>query len=510
MDALVQERRDETRAARACAPAVDRAGLIVALAAALAVLALFWGRQVNRDVAWYLVATRDWLDGARLYIDLVEVNPPLNFYFTVPALLLGDLTGAGPQNGQYLLLALLLAVSLVWCGNILAARPAKGRGRDDTVFLAVTALALIVPFFDAMAQREHLMLILILPWLVAYAALGDPDRGGWGLVRAAVAGLGICLKPYFLAYPLALTLWQVWRQRSFRPILARGNMVMLAVGLSYLVYVAAVHPAYFLEVVPVASRVYGAYTFGDAAVRHFFQPESMVLVAIVVLLAARGGATSRPVMVWAAAILAASVSYAAQWTGFLYQAVPIHALSIMACGWIVADRKQSRLTASFAALAALMLLTVYLFSGRGTDPVVDRLTATLRSAGATGSIATLSTGMSEGSPTALALGARWALRYPALWVVPGAVNGLERIDCAAAPERCAPFSAIAATARANTMDDLLAAEPGALIIEDRPRFFVEPGFRWEAFMSQDPRWAAFRAEYRVLDDVAGFTVLVRE
>ncbi|MEZ5870179.1 MAG: hypothetical protein R3D46_17950 [Defluviimonas denitrificans] len=37
--------------------------------------------------------TRDWLEGARLYVDIFEVNPPLNFYLTVPPLILSDLTG---------------------------------------------------------------------------------------------------------------------------------------------------------------------------------------------------------------------------------------------------------------------------------------------------------------------------------------------------------------------------------------------------------------------------------
>ena len=39
-----------------------------------------WGQTINHDTAWYLYATRAWLDGAQLYVDIVEVNPPLSFY----------------------------------------------------------------------------------------------------------------------------------------------------------------------------------------------------------------------------------------------------------------------------------------------------------------------------------------------------------------------------------------------------------------------------------------------
>lgn len=88
------------------------------LVAAL-LLAFLWDRQINHDTAWYLIATRKWLDGARLYVDIYEVNPPLNFYFTVPPVLLADATGMSPANAQYAVLCAAIALSLALCRRVM-------------------------------------------------------------------------------------------------------------------------------------------------------------------------------------------------------------------------------------------------------------------------------------------------------------------------------------------------------------------------------------------------------
>src|ERR1039458_10645541 len=43
---------------------------------------------VNVDVSWFITIAEKWLDGQRLYVDIVDVNPPASmFLYVVPALL---------------------------------------------------------------------------------------------------------------------------------------------------------------------------------------------------------------------------------------------------------------------------------------------------------------------------------------------------------------------------------------------------------------------------------------
>ncbi|MCA9170349.1 MAG: hypothetical protein KDB23_21875, partial [Planctomycetales bacterium] len=56
---------------------------LLLLMGALVAAAIFYPMAtLNHDSSWYLIATRMWLDGAQLYQDVMETNPPLAFYLT--------------------------------------------------------------------------------------------------------------------------------------------------------------------------------------------------------------------------------------------------------------------------------------------------------------------------------------------------------------------------------------------------------------------------------------------
>ena len=127
----------------------------IAIVAASVVLALFWDRPITDDVAWYLIATRDWLGGAPLYETVVEVNPPLNFYFTVPAVLIADLFGLSDVNGQYVLTASSCSDRLP--GAVPSSGPSLTfRRTPGAVAGRASAVAIVVPTLDSMGQREQI------------------------------------------------------------------------------------------------------------------------------------------------------------------------------------------------------------------------------------------------------------------------------------------------------------------------------------------------------------------
>lgn len=145
------------------------ADLLLIAVIALLVVSVFWERLVNHDIAWYLFATRDWLAGAQLYVDIVEVNPPLAFYLTVPALGLADLLGITDQQGHYVAMTLFLAIVLVWSSRILIA--AHGMATPPSLaFLLRTALAVLLPTLNGLGQRDQILVISFLPWAFIEAA----------------------------------------------------------------------------------------------------------------------------------------------------------------------------------------------------------------------------------------------------------------------------------------------------------------------------------------------------
>ena len=210
-----------------------------------------WFRDVPPvpDVAWLQEATRRWLGGARLYADIREINPPLIFYETA------TLSGAQSGNSAFVAgVAVATAISSLWVARHHGAMLGLGS------FVAMT-----VPGMTEFGQREHLLLIFAIPYLLAKgSAVERTAMGLW-------AFLGVGLKPYFLLIVILPAIVEWWRHRP-----SLFDAQKLALGAACLAYVAAaflVHPDYFREMVPLAQSV---YTYG-------MPPPPRILLETVVL-----------------------------------------------------------------------------------------------------------------------------------------------------------------------------------------------------------------------------------
>ncbi|MCB9869095.1 MAG: hypothetical protein H6836_06795 [Planctomycetes bacterium] len=188
-------------------------------AAAAVLLRLTPPFELNHDCGWYLFVATRWLAGDRLYIDLVEVNPPLVVYLsTLPALV--ALRTGWPLGAVFHTCVLgLIAVSLWLCRRVLHDRECDRIDRA-TLWVAGVVVLVVWPGGD-FGQREHCMVVTLLPWLVAAAARTATAEArvmppGLALGIGLFAAVGVSLKPYFLLAPLLVRLGEVWAVRRWR------------------------------------------------------------------------------------------------------------------------------------------------------------------------------------------------------------------------------------------------------------------------------------------------------
>lgn len=470
-------------------------------------LAALWGHQINVDTAWYLVATRDWLDGARLYVDLFEINPPLNFYLTVPPILLSDLIGISAPNAQYVVLCLAIFLSLLGCQQMIPSAPEMPESRRN-FFLFGLGIALIAPAMNDVGQREHVMVILTAPWLVSLLPRHRPLPLGNRLLLAAIAALGICLKPYFVLIPAAVTLWLVVSSRSLRPILSAGNLVMLSVGVSYLAAVYILHPEYYQDVIPLARDVYGAIGFLDDRVFGYFAiiTSPFILFSIVLLL---GRSIPEGTGLFASAVLAGVGLYFTQWKGFNYHTVPLEAFALAACFWVLS--RSHRVTAIAATVTIGILGSGFwdYYQGMYRNPAMGFPQRVVNAGLQPQSVTSLSTHVFSGPPIALDLGADWGSRYAHLWPIPGALNALSDMDCSTNPERCAQYHAVLDHTRQSVIADLKVTRPDMLILDRDNPYITDTDFTWDDFMRNDPAWQTVMDDYRLAMIDSTYDVWIR-
>jgi len=480
--------------------------IVVSAGLSLAMLAVFWGRMVNHDVAWYLFATRDWLAGAELYVDLVEVNPPLNFYLTVPTLLIADGLGIADMQAHYVTMALLLFVCLQWCGRVLRIAFDMSAGRRAAV-LTILGIALVLPALNGLGQREQVMAMCFLPWALHQAAPRGPGATET-MASAAFAAVGMCLKPHFVLFPLAVTILDCFRNRSLLPVVSVSNLVFLAAGLGYVAFVRLVHPAYLTTVLGLAVDVYGAYgsPFPSVLSKIAF-PMAFVALWVAILLHSRSA--GRPVALFLSLAAAGLGTYFLQGTGFSYHRIPFLTFSMVAAALVLVagGLRAPRLAAGAVALA---IGVTDLSQGFYRSAALPEILQVAPELGPVDGVLMLSSHVYAGPPVAIALGTDWSSSYPANWLVPGAINRLAKSDCAAMAETCARLQAAAARNRADNIADILQNRPGLLIVDRSSGYFDRAGFDWLAFMAEDPAWPPVFADYRAVAQSDRFLFFLRD
>lgn len=474
------------------------------MAAALIGLFMFLvmaGRPINIDTAWYLVAIEKWLGGATLYVDLLEVNPPLAFYLALPGVLLADLLGIAVTDGMFLYVAILVAGGLAWVWSLVL-RSDLGWSDRWTVLAAAAVAMLVAPKFYG--QREHLLVVLAMPWFVSHL-LGRTQSGLAAVARTSVASLGFCLKPHFLLIPVCLTVAECLRSRSLRPVVSGSNVTIVMAGLVYVSLAALLHPAYFTQIIPIALDVYAEYSFGGATVLWTAQLWLPVLFLVVAFEGRRKGVTAVAPIV--AAVVGALAAYFAQWNGFPYHLLP--ALSAMCFGWLwLATRSQAGTPVRLMAAGSLLALAVQ-NAGFHEDRFGEELAARATELPQPIRYMAYSTALDAAFPFVLTAGADWTGRGPALWFLPAVVNGLEAKRCEPDAERCARLREIERIMRDHVFEDATRNDPNVLVFPKHNFFLWDPRFDIRAYLERDPRFRSWMGGFELVEDGPGYSLWVR-
>ena len=174
-----------------------------ALIPALLFVPIVLAPPLNHNVAATLQFSQRWLAGERLYSDLIDVSPPLIFVLNLfPAWI----AAATPLGAIAALRLCILAYGGFCWWLALRIRDRAAEGPVERAFLDVLpALFLFDAGYD-FGQREHLMALAALPYVLAGArrAAGEVPRGR--IAASVLAGVGFALKPWFLGVPALIEL----------------------------------------------------------------------------------------------------------------------------------------------------------------------------------------------------------------------------------------------------------------------------------------------------------------
>ena len=455
----------------------------------LAIVASIFARHVKtelgHDQVSYLFEAQRFLSGAEPYgPQLSETNPPLIIWFSAIPVQLAHWLHATPQTVFRALVFLMLMGCTAWSVALLRRSPNAAFANPLGLYLFGAAILLtgLVPGRYDFGQREHLLVLLIVPYVLAVASgaasrIPLAERCALGIA----AGIAIWFKPHYVLILIALELFLAPRARFLRRLREPEFLAVVLTSVAIFALVLITTPLYCKQTVPLLFDTYWALgthtTLALARTLRLYLPLACGLLLCGVLF-------RRFLRDWVLFVallvcsLAASVAFVFQHTDWVYHRYPQRAFLLLALSYLAVDllaplfnyltsSSRSRSLTGFVALgsliAALCAILVHPHPRREiTD--LDQIFGKYPSA------TTVYVFSTRVRPLATAYNHNltWGSRFAHLWMMPAiSQNELGALPPPAPFKRLPPetLARVAALQRTQSTDDLKYWRPSVVLVE---------------------------------------------
>lgn len=476
-----------------------------------------WRNAASSDVLWLLWVAQRTSQGAVLYRDVAEVNPPLIVWLLQPMIAAAKWFSLEPLVVFRATVLMLGGLVAAWSWR--AARPGPVR---HTVGLLVLLVVITMPvgFFG---EREHLLLAVLLPYLILSGTrVGAPNCAQpCAALAGMLAGVGVALKPHYALVPLLVSTYvsrQIGRAPWRLPEMVAGSVLLTG----YVFAVVVFSPSYF-ELLGQLGSAYWEWRRAPGLLWLVGQGGSVFAGAVLLIyIVHRRVVEPRELAdVLALATSGALTAALLQGKGFAYHFYPAIALAICLAG--IMTRPSLRLGRPWlhASARALAIAAFLLGAGVFTYEAIKRTLST--SADMVADVAfrrELAPLPHRGTLVALSpQGGRafslvadgsfdWGLRFPMMWVPVAVYQDALRRGNGVAYHRPAEMQGIERWFFDAVIDDLQRARPDLLLIY-RPTASGENRFDCWQYFGQDERFVRLLAEYVPAPDAGGYRVYRR-
>jgi hypothetical protein len=372
-------------------------------------------------------------------------------------------------------------------------------------------------------QREHILYWLVIPFsLVGWLRIVGPAPGRWVALGAGLAaGIGIALKPHFLALWLAIEVIVVLRMTD-RPVRERivrtETLAVLGVLIAYWSYVLVF--TNWLPTVRLAAGTYESFFTVDR-LSLVLAPGTVAIILCMWALFRTSGHVATLALVFAAAATGSWFGMVVQGKGWIYHHYPVWAFIVAAALLIsfrfvceAAEQRVDRNRLPVVVLTAIMAAslvrasTVAHRAWRGTiEAQLSDLVSYFEAGEPGASVLMLSDLVSDGFPLVQYSSLDWVSPFPSSWWIQamyGASPGAVPIEEIRGPEEMAE------------VERQFFAMLAAALTESRPTYvladtshnsrFNGASFPYLAYLTQDSSFRAELSNYQPGPPVAKFAV----
>lgn len=454
----------------------------------LQVLDLLLLTSRNDDQSWYLYAAQRVLSGAQISgPQLVETNPPLILWFSTLPAFLANLLHLDPYLTLKVIVFVMIGLSVAWSGRILRI---IGVATSQALLYVSAASVLSAEIFLSrfeLGQREHFVVILLVPYILSATFKGSSKLHISELCAIGLAaGMAVCFKPQQVLVLIALELFLAVWNRSLRRITSPDLICAILTIFAYIALVRLAAPLFFSTTLPILRATYWAYGPYSAWLLIKAEPQFNILFIVTLaatLLLRRKLHFAIVPSAFLACTVASSIVYYSQhikYTGN-YRAYPQGAFLLLAILWILIDfaapsLEHWKLRSTFVvgslifALALLVLLVLRVslrkpLSRPANTPFVNAVFAQYPPQTP---VFIFSGDVSDAFPAVSEDHLVWASRFAHLWMLPAIVQN-EAAEAGSPPPgkvlAPADVTRLADLQRAETTEDFERWRPTVVIVK---------------------------------------------
>jgi hypothetical protein len=470
----------------------------------VAAVALRHFLAANTDVSWLLTAGERMLDGQRLYIDVIETNPPMAVLVYIPGIAIARALGLPAEVVTDGLVFAAIFVSLALAARILRHSSAL-EGVPSRLLAPLAFAVLAILPMETFGQREHIAIVELLPFLAVLVVRMKREQPSFWMAVVAGCGAGAALsfKPHFAIAILCAVGCLAIYVRSWKIVFTLENLIAAVIALLYAASVVAFFPQFFTIVGPLVRDIYlpVGLSFQALLEKPALPIWGGAVFAIIVL--------KRHDKIDAACLLllATSLGFAAvfllQRKGWPYHAYPMIALVLLALGYALAsNRPHSAVDRAFQAGAIVLFAILFARSLLWFNSSFDarQLQASVARLGASPKILAITGEPGLGHPLVRALNGTWVSRQQGLWVE--TYLNYMRQHGMIGPEPNPALDAYAARERAMLIADINRIQPSVILVDNLTG-------NWSAWLQSHPEISGVLRDYQLVETVNGIDILKR-
>ena len=447
----------------------------------------------NTDVSWLLTVAERVLDGQRLYVDVIETNPPMAVLTYAPGVAIGRALGIPAEMVIDGLVFVAIFASLGIAAWILKDFPLpNGLSGWLLAWLAFVILAVLPT--KVFGQREHIAVVELLPALALYAIRMTGRTPPWPAIMAAGIGAGLALsfKPHFAIGILCGLAALAIHARSWRILLGPENFMAAAIVGAYALCIIAFYPEFLSLIAPLVRDIY--IMVGSSPLEMITAPAIPIWAALVFsAIVLRSGRIDATLLLLLATSFGFAIAFMVQRKGWPYHSYPMIAFAMLGLGYALVMRRPFDRALGMFAAATLVIAFVQsiLWFNWSFDKAFDArpLWTSVARLGPHPKILAITAEPGLGLPLTRALEGTWVSRQQGLWVA--AYLRSMRSNPALSARQNAALDQYAARERAMLIEDIAKNAPTVVLVDN----FSDD---WSLWLKDNPDVASLLSDYRLV------------